>query len=257
MSEMVDLSKNKDYLTTTEAARLLSVSPDTVLKWVKAGKIESFRTLGGHCRIPMSALDALSGDKSGLLETEEITRRESTFQYCWEYLSKGGEIKGECHECITYRSRSRRCYELRDLPDGLGCLRLYCKSTCTECDYYKMVSEQGLNILVLAESNRIITDYDDIDIDGLHIRFVRSEYECAMMIEKFRPDFIVVDCTFGKRRTEIVCKSLFNDPRIPVVRLILSSKTKKLSDYCDKEVFGWIKKPFSIEQLKNCIEGTA
>ncbi|MEW5922457.1 MAG: hypothetical protein AB1746_00565, partial [Candidatus Zixiibacteriota bacterium] len=111
--------------------------------------------------------------------------------------------------------------------------------------------------LVLAENNRIITDYEDVDTNGLHIRFVFSEYDCAMMIEKFRPDYVVVDCTLGRRRTEMVCRSLFNDPRIPVVRLILSSKAKKLSEYCDKEVFGWIKKPFTIEQLKNCIEGTA
>jgi len=254
---MADTSKNKDHLTTTQVARILSVSPDTVLKWVKAGKIQSFRTLGGHFRIPMEALETLSGDKTMAKIPEAELQRISTYQYCWEYLSQGGEIKPECHECITYRSRSRRCYELRDLPEGLGCLRLYCKSDCNDCDYYKMVSEQGFNVLVLSDSSKIIRDYDEMDGNGLHIRFVSSEYECAMIIEKFRPDFIVVDCTFGRKRTETVCRSLFNDSRIPVVRLILSSKVKKLSEYCDKEVFGWIKKPFTVQQLRDCIEGTA
>jgi len=254
---MADTSKHKDYLTTTEAAKILSVSPDTVLKWVKAGKIESFRTLGGHFRIPSGALDALATEKNDLPILDTTARQISTFQYCWEYLSKGGAIKPECHECITYRSRSRRCYELRDLPEGLGCLRLYCKSSCEDCDYYGIVSGQGINVMVLSEGNRILTDYDEDSNNGIHIRFVTSEYECAMMIEKFRPDYIVVDCTLGKKRTEVLCRSLFNDPRIPVVRLILSSKIKKLSEYCDKEVFGWIKKPFTVRQLMDCIEGTA
>ena len=49
----------KDYFTTTEAANLLSVSPDTVLKWVRAGKIESYRTPGGHSRIPSEAVARL------------------------------------------------------------------------------------------------------------------------------------------------------------------------------------------------------
>ena len=49
----------KDYYTTSEAARLLSVSADTVLKWVKADKIDSYRTPGGHARIPKAAVDAI------------------------------------------------------------------------------------------------------------------------------------------------------------------------------------------------------
>ena len=40
------MSNDKNYLTTTQAAKLLSVSPDTVLKWVKAGKLQARRTLG-------------------------------------------------------------------------------------------------------------------------------------------------------------------------------------------------------------------
>ena len=47
------------YYTTSQAAKLLSVSPDTVLRWVKAGKISSYRTPGGHARIPADAVAAL------------------------------------------------------------------------------------------------------------------------------------------------------------------------------------------------------
>ena len=55
---MADRLDNKDYLTTSQAAKILSVSPDAVLKWARAGKIEAYRTPGGHFRIPKSALSS-------------------------------------------------------------------------------------------------------------------------------------------------------------------------------------------------------
>ena len=252
---MSEPDKKKDYYTTTEAARVLSVSPDTVLKWVKAGKLKSFRTFGGHFRIPQSALDQPRQD---LLSLSEIFETSPTHQYCWEYLADGGEVSKDCRECITYRSRSKRCYELRDLPDGLGCLRVYCQSDCQNCDYYQMVRGQGLNIIMLSENKRLVKNFERLnEHDGYHFRFAESEYECSFIIEKFRPDYIVIDCSFGKKRTGIFCTNLFNDPRIPVPRIILASKTRNLKDYCDKEVFGWIKKPFTFHQLKDCILGAA
>ncbi|MFZ5980102.1 MAG: MerR family transcriptional regulator [Candidatus Zixiibacteriota bacterium] len=245
--------RNKDYYTTTEAARLLSVSPDTVLKWVKAGKLKSYRTFGGHFRIPQKAIEQ-PRDKSTAVS--EFVEQPTTHQFCWEYLAQGQEVQPECRECITYRSRSKRCYELRHLPEGLGCLRVYCKSDCTDCDYYHMVKEQGLNIIMLSDSGPFIKDAESInDHEGYEIKFARSEYDCAFLIEKFRPDYIVIDCSYGKKRTGAICTNLFNDPRIPVPRIILASKTKKLTEYCDKEVFGWIRKPFTFQQLEDCILG--
>lgn len=241
-------------MTTTQAAKLLSVSPDTVLKWVKAGKIESTRTLGGHFRIPRSALDPTEPSSVEREEFDETESRYTTFQYCWEYLAGDGLFRPECRECITYRSRSRRCYELRGLPEGMGCLRVYCKSTCEECEYYRMVHGQGLNVIILSESGRLLTDWDLADeIDGLRVRSAINEYECSRMIQDFRPDYIVVDCALGRRRTGTVCRSLFNDARIPVVRIILSSRVKQLKEYCDMETCGWITRPFTMRQLKDCI----
>lgn len=253
---MTDLS-DKEYLTTTQAAKLLSVSPDTVLKWVKAGKIKSTRTLGGHFRIPVEALDKVS-KKTRTVATDRDLPQAVDFQYCWEYLARGGDIRRECIDCITYRSRSKRCYELRDLPEGMGCLRVYCKSTCTECEYYKLVSGQGFNVILLAESRRLFKDWGHLeDIDDIHIQHAGSEYECSFMIERFRPDYIVVDCSLGKRRTATVIRNLFNDARIPIVRIILASRTRQLKEFCDRQTCGWITKPFGLDQLKDCISGAA
>jgi len=255
MTEMADDSKNTDYLTTSQAARLLSVSSDTVLKWVKAGKVKSYRTLGGHFRIPLSELNMPLARQSAMASAVDEAAYPVSHQYCWEYLG-GGEVRPECRDCITFRSRAERCYQLRDLPGGVGCLNLMCDTECSDCEYFKLMNGQKLNILVLNQGGRLMTDIEKLDrFSEIQIRFARCEYEAAVMIQEFRPDYVVIDCALGKRRTSMVCQSLFNDIRLPVARIILSSKSKTIGDYCDKEVFGWIQKPFAIQQLMDCIRG--
>lgn len=43
---------NPEYLTTTEAAQRLGVTPQTIRNWIRSGKITTEPTLGGHNRIP-------------------------------------------------------------------------------------------------------------------------------------------------------------------------------------------------------------
>jgi excisionase family DNA binding protein len=255
MPEMIGENEKKDYLTTTQAARLMSVSPDTVLKWVKAGKVKSYRTLGGHFRIPVSELSIPPAAESGMASVTAGAARLLSHQYCWEYLGDG-EVRPECQECITFRSRAKRCYQLKDLPEGLDGLNLMCDTECSDCEYFKQVNDQILNILVLSQSRNLIRDVDGLDkSDEYQIRFAESEYKAAVMIQQFRPDYIVIDCALGKRRTGMICHSLFDDIRLPVTRIILSSKSKAIGEFCDKDVFGWIQKPFAIQQLIDCISG--
>jgi excisionase family DNA binding protein len=54
-----------DALTTAQAALRLGVSAQTVQKWVDAGMLEAFRTIGGHRRIPARAVQALLDQRSG------------------------------------------------------------------------------------------------------------------------------------------------------------------------------------------------
>ncbi len=253
---MKDNLMNKEFLTTSQAAKILSVSPDTVLKWVKAGKIKSNRTFGGHFRIPASEVKLFNGSVSDDLDNVNNGHLAVPYQYCWEYLAAGGPIKSECKDCITFRSRASRCYELKDIPGGLGCLNLMCDTECSRCEYFKVVNGQKLNILILSENEKIVQDLDNLDDTGIFsIHFTRDEYSAAIAIQEYRPDYIIVDCSIGKKRTGYICNNLFNDIRIPVVRIILSSKSKNIKDYCDNEIFGWIRKPFDVDQLRECIRG--
>ncbi|HJX16660.1 MAG TPA: helix-turn-helix domain-containing protein [Acidiferrobacterales bacterium] len=51
--------KHKSYFTRAEVAELLEVSPNTVSRWVRGGKIPSVLTPGGRRRYPVEAITRL------------------------------------------------------------------------------------------------------------------------------------------------------------------------------------------------------
>jgi excisionase family DNA binding protein len=48
------------YLRTSEVAEILSVSPKTVSRWAKEGKLPFLKTLGGHRRYPEAEIRELA-----------------------------------------------------------------------------------------------------------------------------------------------------------------------------------------------------
>ena len=48
------------YLHTAEVADLLQVSPKTVSRWAKEGKLPFLKTLGGHRRYPEAEIRELA-----------------------------------------------------------------------------------------------------------------------------------------------------------------------------------------------------
>ncbi|MDP9067218.1 MAG: helix-turn-helix domain-containing protein [Actinomycetota bacterium] len=60
MAEVQNGSNNDVYIRTAEAAKILRVSPKTVSRWAKEGKIPHVMTLGGHRRFPSSAIQELA-----------------------------------------------------------------------------------------------------------------------------------------------------------------------------------------------------
>lgn len=56
-------NENEELLTPSEVAKKFRVDPKTVTRWAKAGKLTSFRTLGGHRRFKASEVEALINTK--------------------------------------------------------------------------------------------------------------------------------------------------------------------------------------------------
>jgi excisionase family DNA binding protein len=50
------------YLRTAEVADILHVSPKTVSRWAKEGKLPFLKTLGGHRRYPAAEIRQLADE---------------------------------------------------------------------------------------------------------------------------------------------------------------------------------------------------
>ncbi len=61
LSEAQNGSASDVYIRTAEAARILRVSPKTISRWAKQGKLPHVVTLGGHRRFPATAIQELAG----------------------------------------------------------------------------------------------------------------------------------------------------------------------------------------------------
>jgi excisionase family DNA binding protein len=237
---------SKEYLSTGQAATLCSVTPDTVLKWIKSGKLEANRTAGGHYRVHRETLLAMiDKDRESL---PAISDRR--FHYCWEFYSKSGELPEACTQCLVYRSRAGRCYEISRLQSDDVPAKLFCQKSCDECEYFRVVQGQRPNVLV-------VTDKSDLEEQlqkksagvDYNLRFSDCEYHCSMVVEKFRPDYVVIDCSLGRRRSREFAHNLEQDPRIPYVKVVLAGEPDEIPEECDRSVFAFIRRPFSTEQL--------
>src|SRR5215216_6521740 len=64
------------YLRTAEVADILHVSPKTVSRWAKEGKLPFLKTLGGHRRYPEAKIRELANDLRGAdgLAATRLTR---------------------------------------------------------------------------------------------------------------------------------------------------------------------------------------
>jgi len=54
-----EFKQEETYLRTAQVAELLQVSPKTVSRWAKEGKLPFLFTLGGHRRYPESKIKRL------------------------------------------------------------------------------------------------------------------------------------------------------------------------------------------------------
>jgi excisionase family DNA binding protein len=242
---------DRQFLTTGEAARLCSVTPNTILRWVHAGRLKAATTSGGHHRISRSELVRFTAlDKA----PDSAVHAEKNYQYCWEFHGKDGVLPEGCLTCIVYRSRSGRCYQLAKMTTKLGHSHLHCTETCEECEYYREMQEKRPSVLVVTphlELRDRIASSDDVDIRAL--RFVDCEYECCREIESFQPDYVVIDCSIGRDRCQALAKSLASDSRVPFVRLILVGKREQFPEGCDKVAFAFVRRSFNLKSLEQMI----
>jgi len=218
MAPRLDSPKRNELLSTGKVAKVLSVTPDTVLKWIKAGRLPAVRTAGGHYRVARNDVDGLIADGDGPARSEP-----ARFLHCWEYYGTDDGASERCLDCLVYRARAIRCYEMSGLDTADGYAGAHCTTSCDECAYYRDVVRHRRRVLVATDSRDLRRRLLDNDADTrLELRFAESEYECSAVCAEFRPEVVVIDASMPKRVRDSLCSHLAADPRIPGVTIILA-----------------------------------
>ena len=203
-------------LSTGKVARLLSVTPDAVLKWIKSGRLRAVRTAGGHYRVAQHDLDCLISDGVDTRSTGD-----GGFLYCWEYFATDGAPGEKCQGCLVYRARARRCFEISSLAEEVGYAGAYCTNSCEGCDYYRDVVGRRKRVLIVTDSDELrrllLREHSGGEVE---IEFAGSEYECSAAAAEFRPEYVVIDGSLPKSLRSSLHSHLASDPRIPGVRII-------------------------------------
>ena len=240
-------------LSTGKAARRLSVTPDTVLKWIKSGRLPAVRTAGGHYRVAESDLDGLMHDDLGPLGHPE----GNGFLYCWEYYATGDEPSDDCLGCLVYRARARRCYEMSGLAAENGYAGAFCTTTCEKCAYYQEVVRSTRRVLIVTQSSELRDRIrEDETRSRIELEFAGTEYECSAVCADFRPEYVVIDSALPKRARASLCSHLATDPRIPGVQFILAVPGDRSSS--EETDFGAdlaLPRTFSLSELEEHITG--
>ena len=240
-------------ISTGQAAKLCSVTPDTVVNWIKSGRVRAQRTVGGHYRIARDEIESLKPAGERSLERRPMPERH--FRYCWEYNSKDGQLLAGCIECVVYRTRAQRCYEVIKLAAETGHQKLFCKESCETCAYYDRVHMQNTNVLVVTD-DPILSALLKREAPSafFNLETTDCEYSCSALVESFRVDYAIIDCSLGLRRTQDICARLLQDSRIPFVRIILAAKAGEFPQECDRAIFARMKKPFDLKDITECLE---
>jgi excisionase family DNA binding protein len=55
------MSRRKQFLSTADIARLMSIDVSTVKRWADSGKLQCYKTVGGHRRFRSDQVQALIG----------------------------------------------------------------------------------------------------------------------------------------------------------------------------------------------------
>ncbi len=243
-------SDESQYLTTGEVAKLCSVKADTVLKWIKKGRLAATRTAGGHHRIDRREVSALM-EHQDAAPVPPCARRPLR---CWEYLSEGGAVRDACKACSAYRVRAAWCFEMLSLPGGAGHARQFCKTSCAECVYFQRIKGSVTRVLVVSRDREMVRKLDAEKSEDLSLRFARNGYEASALVESFQPAFVIVDAELPGREYEELVSCLSHDARVPGLKVFLAAPCGCESTSLGNGVTGVLVKPFGHHGIRAAVE---
>lgn len=234
-------------LTTGKAARMCSVKPDTVLKWIKKGVLPATRTVGGHYRVEeQDLLQVLAPDEAGQRpEDDSLCSRPMR---CWEYMSNSPGA--ECQDCVVYKTHASYCFRLVALMKGTGHARKFCSGICQECPYYRRVHGLPANVLVVSQDEGLIRELAKSKSDAVTFRFARRGYDASATISVWRPAFVIIDEAILENLGMTLLDALSADPRTRGTRMIVAVRRGAVGTHIhNRAVYAFIEEPFEAEEV--------
>lgn len=250
--------RDSSWLTTGQAARLCSVTPDTVLKWIRKGRIGAVRTAGGHYRIDRQEIAPfIRRSRDGEELAADVPDARQQPMRCWEYFSEGEGVSDDCKKCVVYQVRASRCFRVANMEQDVGHSRRFCTRSCDECVYFRRAKGLPTNVLVVTPDKTLLSRLKGEKDKGVTLRVARNDYEASAAIQTFRPAFAVVDrelCTEGEGG---LLESLASDPRASGLRIILGIPKGggvSTNGVRKKLVSAMLEKPFGLKEILAVIE---
>lgn len=244
------------WLSTGEAARLCSVERDTVLKWIKRGRIPAVRTAGGHYRIARQDLERL-------LAASPVWHRAAgasdAGRRCWEFMAAGGPMRSECRSCLAYRARAGFCFRLREQPGLAAGILCWDWLACRDCPYYRQLEGLPARVLFVTTDESVSCAFQS-GAPKLEIRFARNAREAASQIPDWWPALMVVDAeTLGGAEVELLQRLLADQPAVGLRVLYVTGSgacpVASGSGAGPLPVTGFLDKPFGPEEILRVLEG--
>jgi excisionase family DNA binding protein len=261
-----------DLMTTGQAAKLCAVTPDTVLKWIKKGRLPATRTAGGHYRIALPDLDPFmagfgqkgresAAGESVVRRTDlDGTKEEGEEVPCWEFLSDSGEIREACRQCVVYRVKATRCFLMAGLSTDVGHAHQFCEGSCEDCVYYRRMQGMGSQVLFITSDDDLIGRIEWSGEEPVSMRFARNGYEASALVQDFRPEIAIIDMEGLPDQGFGLLDSIAADPRVPHLRVILvvppGSVQRVLQRPRHRLVVSILEKPQVCDRIQDVVRGT-
>ncbi len=253
------VTSEPELLTTGKAARLCAVKPDTILKWIKRGRLEAVRTAGGHYRIHRCDIEPLvRGLRMGDMTSPPPPDCNPQPMRCWEYLSPDGEVREECRKCVVYRVRAAWCFQIAGLSQDIGHAKHFCRTSCRDCAYYRRVRGLASHVLVVTSDKAFQYRLSAGEPKQLALQFAQNAYEASAAIQSFRPGFVIVDRELNGADENELIQCLASDARIPGLRIILAVAPgigkRGLTGPNQDRVVAVLEKPFESNRVAAVID---
>ena len=235
-------------LTTGKAARLCSVKPDTVLKWIKKGVLPATRTIGGHYRVEEQDLLRVLSQEDGSESRTEETALCSRPMRCWEYMNNSPGA--ECQDCVVYKAHATWCFRMVGMVKGAGHAKRFCSGLCQECPYYRRVHGLPTNVLVISQDESLIQDLAKRENASVAFRFARRGYDASAIITVFRPAFVVFDQAILESLGMALLDALATDPRTLGTRILVAIRKGSMGfRFHNRAVYATIEEPFNADEI--------